>query len=207
MAEPEGYHAGVDACVQQPHRVAEDVGGDLLAAASSMLSRSASISRARYSLGLISVERWDSHPYLDDLLQVQPRGDRLSSCCAIPPKRFDRTLVSYLSEPEVDALLAACNQATPTGRRDHALLLLAVQTGLRVSVVKVKKSRPAKPGQLAQRLGETLPAGRRGEVELAEAGGRGHAPGPRPQLVGCDLAGGGRHTHRRALIARIAGSA
>jgi integrase/recombinase XerD len=52
---------------------------------------------------------------------------------AIPPKRFDRTLITYLSEPEVDALLGACDQQTWTGRRDHALLLLAVQTGLRIS--------------------------------------------------------------------------
>jgi integrase/recombinase XerD len=52
---------------------------------------------------------------------------------AIPPKRFDRALISYLTEPEVDALLACCDPATWTGRRDHALLLLAVQTGLRIS--------------------------------------------------------------------------
>jgi integrase/recombinase XerD len=52
---------------------------------------------------------------------------------AIPPKRFDRALITYLTEPEIDALLAACDMATWTGRRDHALLLLAVQTGLRIS--------------------------------------------------------------------------
>jgi integrase/recombinase XerD len=52
---------------------------------------------------------------------------------AIPPKRFDRALITYLSEAEVDAILAACDQTTWTGRRDHALLLLAVQTGLRIS--------------------------------------------------------------------------
>ena len=52
---------------------------------------------------------------------------------AVPPKRFDRALVTYLTEPEVEALLAACDRATWTGRRDHALLLLAVQTGLRIS--------------------------------------------------------------------------
>lgn len=51
----------------------------------------------------------------------------------IPPKRFHRTLITWLTEPEVDALLAACDQRTWTGRRDHALLLLAAQTGLRVS--------------------------------------------------------------------------
>lgn len=52
---------------------------------------------------------------------------------AIPSKRFDRELVTYLTEPEADALLAACDQSTWTGRRDHAMFLLAIQTGLRVS--------------------------------------------------------------------------
>ena len=52
---------------------------------------------------------------------------------AIPAKRFTRALVSFLSRQEVDALLAAPDQNTWSGRRDHALLLLAVQTGLRLS--------------------------------------------------------------------------
>ena len=52
---------------------------------------------------------------------------------AIPPKRFERQLVTFLTAPEVDALLAAPARSTWTGRRDHALLALAVQTGLRVS--------------------------------------------------------------------------
>jgi site-specific recombinase XerD len=52
---------------------------------------------------------------------------------AIPPKRFDRTLVTYLTEPEITALLAEPNRSTWTGRRDHALLMLACQTGLRAS--------------------------------------------------------------------------
>jgi integrase/recombinase XerD len=52
---------------------------------------------------------------------------------AIPPKRHDQTLITYLTQPETDALLDAPDQATWTGRRDHALLALAVHTGLRVS--------------------------------------------------------------------------
>ena len=52
---------------------------------------------------------------------------------AIPPKRFERALVTFLTEQEVDALLGACDRTTWTGRRDHALLLLAIQTGLRIS--------------------------------------------------------------------------
>lgn len=52
---------------------------------------------------------------------------------AIPPKRFERNLVTFLTEAEVGALLAAPDRATRTGRRDLALLGLAAQTGLRVS--------------------------------------------------------------------------
>ncbi len=52
---------------------------------------------------------------------------------AIPPKRHDRAIVTYLTEAEVDALLDACDQHTWCGRRDRTMLLLAAQTGLRVS--------------------------------------------------------------------------
>lgn len=52
---------------------------------------------------------------------------------AIPPKRFDKALITYLNPAETEALLAAPDRLTHTGRRDHALLLLAVRTGLRVS--------------------------------------------------------------------------
>jgi site-specific recombinase XerD len=52
---------------------------------------------------------------------------------AIPPKRFDRALITYLTEDEITALLAAPDRSTWTGRRDHALLLLACQTGLRAT--------------------------------------------------------------------------
>ena len=52
---------------------------------------------------------------------------------AIPPKRTERNLLTYLTEPEVDALLAACDQTSWTGRRDHAMLTLTIQTGLRIS--------------------------------------------------------------------------
>jgi integrase/recombinase XerD len=52
---------------------------------------------------------------------------------AIPSKRTQRNLVSFLNEDEIHALLAAPDRNTWTGRRDHALLLLAAQTGLRAS--------------------------------------------------------------------------
>lgn len=52
---------------------------------------------------------------------------------AIPNKRQERRLVGFLTRPEVDALLAAPNRTTWLGRRDHGLLLMAIQTGLRLS--------------------------------------------------------------------------
>lgn len=52
---------------------------------------------------------------------------------AIPTKRYQRNLVTYLTDTEADALLDACDQATWTRRRDYALILLALQTGLRIS--------------------------------------------------------------------------
>ncbi len=52
---------------------------------------------------------------------------------AVPTKRFEKNLVTYLDDTEVDALLAAPNRDTWTGRRDHAMLVLTIQTGLRIS--------------------------------------------------------------------------
>lgn len=52
---------------------------------------------------------------------------------AIPPKRADRSTVCFLTATETDALLAGPDRSRWTGRRDHALILVAVQTGLRVS--------------------------------------------------------------------------
>jgi integrase/recombinase XerD len=52
---------------------------------------------------------------------------------AIPPKRIERNLLTYLTDPEVEALLDACDLATRIGRRDHAMFALTIQTGLRIS--------------------------------------------------------------------------
>jgi site-specific recombinase XerD len=52
---------------------------------------------------------------------------------AIPQKRFDKAIVSFLSLAEIDAVVAAPDRTSWEGRRDYALLVMAVQTGLRVS--------------------------------------------------------------------------
>jgi site-specific recombinase XerD len=51
----------------------------------------------------------------------------------MPPKRFDKPIVTFLTAVEIDALVAAPDQSRWEGRRDRVLLLLAIQTGLRVS--------------------------------------------------------------------------
>lgn len=52
---------------------------------------------------------------------------------AIPTKRYERKPVDFLTRLESEALLAAPDLSTWHGRRDRALLLLALQSGLRVS--------------------------------------------------------------------------
>src|SRR5258708_2254791 len=57
----------------------------------------------------------------------------ISRVLAMPSKRFERALVTYLTTGEVDALLAAPDPTTWTGRRDRAFMLLMVQTALPVA--------------------------------------------------------------------------
>jgi site-specific recombinase XerD len=66
-------------------------------------------------------------------LRAPEHAAQISRVLAIPPKRCDRAIVCFLTAEEIDAMLAAPDQATWLGRRDHALLLVAAQTGLRVS--------------------------------------------------------------------------
>lgn len=54
---------------------------------------------------------------------------------AIPMKRFDRPLLGYLSRPELEAILAATDPTTPSGRRDRLLWSLLYNTGARVSEI------------------------------------------------------------------------
>ncbi|MFZ1286966.1 MAG: tyrosine-type recombinase/integrase [Candidatus Phosphoribacter sp.] len=64
---------------------------------------------------------------------IPDRAHTASQVLAIPQRRHDRAIVLYLTGPETDALLAAPDRTTWHGRRDHALLVTAVQTGLRLS--------------------------------------------------------------------------
>ena len=66
-------------------------------------------------------------------LRHPEHADLIARVLAIPAKRADKALVTWLTDDQADALLAAPDRATRTGRRDYAMLHLAIITGLRVS--------------------------------------------------------------------------
>jgi site-specific recombinase XerD len=66
-------------------------------------------------------------------LRHPEHAETIRRVLSIPPKRFERRLVSFLTDAEVDALLSAPDRTTWTGRRDYTLIATAVQTGLRAS--------------------------------------------------------------------------
>jgi site-specific recombinase XerD len=74
------------------------------------------------------------HSFFRYVALYEPRVSALSQrVLAIPQKRYHRTQIQFLTRPEIEALMAAPDQTTWAGRRDRTLLLVAVQTGLRVS--------------------------------------------------------------------------
>lgn len=60
-------------------------------------------------------------------------AETIQRVLAIPAKKTDRQLVSFLTDTETVALIQAPNRATWIGRRDHTLIVVAIHTGLRVS--------------------------------------------------------------------------
>jgi integrase/recombinase XerD len=67
------------------------------------------------------------------LLRHPEHAATIERVLQIGPKRHERALVTYLTEPELDALVDAPDRATWTGRRDHATIVVLAQTGLRAS--------------------------------------------------------------------------
>lgn len=57
----------------------------------------------------------------------------ITQVLAIPPKRHSKPMLEFLTADESDALIAAPDRSRWIGRRDHALFVLAIQTGLRIS--------------------------------------------------------------------------
>lgn len=68
-------------------------------------------------------------------LECPEHSAQIQRVLAIPPKRHGKRLGDFLTGEEVDALLAMPDQTAWLGRRDHALLQFAIQTGLRLSEI------------------------------------------------------------------------
>ena len=66
-------------------------------------------------------------------LYVPEHIELIRKVLAIPSKRYHRKVITYLDHEEVECLLQMPDRSTWIGRRDHTLLMLLVQTGLRVS--------------------------------------------------------------------------
>jgi integrase/recombinase XerD len=79
-------------------------------------------------------------------LQVPEHAGLIARVLAIPPKQRIRTEVSYLSADETAALLSAPDRTTWTGRRDHTLLLVMAQTGLRIAETIALRGRDVELG-------------------------------------------------------------
>src|SRR5215469_3971269 len=69
------------------------------------------------------------------ILEAPQYSELIQRVLAIPSKRQERRLVGFLSRIEIDALLSAPNRNNWLGRRDYTLLLMAIQTGLRVAEI------------------------------------------------------------------------
>ena len=67
--------------------------------------------------------------------EMPAHAAQIQRVLAIPNKRCARAQIGFLTHDEIDALLSAPDLRTWSGRRDHAFMLMAVQTGLRVSEI------------------------------------------------------------------------
>jgi len=115
---------------QPPARLAfEAIDAPMVAAFLDDLEKSRGITARSRNLRLTAIRSFFQYAAYEE----PSHGSQIQRVLAIPGKRHTRALVHFLSRAEIDALLAAPDQQTWFGRRDHALLLVAVQTGLRLS--------------------------------------------------------------------------
>jgi site-specific recombinase XerD len=82
-------------------------------------------------------------------LQHPEHAQTIARVMAIPTKRYHQQAISYLDLAEIKALLRAPDRSRWLGRRDHALLLTMIQTGIRVSELTTLRVRDITPGRAA----------------------------------------------------------
>jgi site-specific recombinase XerD len=107
----------------------EEIDAPLVAAFLNDLEKSRSISPRSRNLRLTAIRSFFRYA----AYEAPAHSAQIQRVLAIPGKRYDRVQIHFLSHAELDALLAAPELETWSGRRDHALLMVAAQTGLRLS--------------------------------------------------------------------------
>ena len=109
--------------------VFEEVDAPLIASFLDDLETNRKISARSRNLRLTAIRSFFNYVAYEE----PAHASQIQRVLAIPSKRYSKTLVTFLDRPEIDALLATPNRQTWYGRRDYTLMLLAVQTGLRLS--------------------------------------------------------------------------
>src|SRR3546814_13331117 len=113
------------------------------------------------------ISDWSSDVCSSDLFRFLAFEEPASSgqiqrVLAIPGKLTEKREVDFLSRPEIDAVLAAPDRTCWLGRRDHMLLLFAIQTGLRLSELASLDRSAIPPG-----TGAPVRCGGKGRAERA----------------------------------------
>ncbi len=115
-----------------PQKLAfEQVDAPLIAAFLEDMQTSRSISAGSRNLRLTAIRSFFRYASFE----MPTHAAQIQRVLAIPNKRCTRAQIGFLTREEIDALLRAPDLGTRSGRRDHALMLLAVQTGLRLSEI------------------------------------------------------------------------
>jgi integrase/recombinase XerD len=109
----------------------EQVDAPLIAAFLEDLQISRGIGTASRNLRLTAIRSFFRYASFE----MPSHAEQIQRVLAIPNKRCTRAQIGFLTREEVDALLHAPNLTSRLGRRDHALMLLAVQTGLRLAEI------------------------------------------------------------------------
>jgi site-specific recombinase XerD len=107
----------------------EAVNAPLIGAFLDHLEQTRGVSVRSRNLRLTAIHSFFRYP----AFETPAHAAQIQRVLAMPSKRFTRRQIAFLTRPEIDALLAAPDHRTWFGRRDHALLLVFVQTGLRLS--------------------------------------------------------------------------
>ena len=114
---------------QPSHLDFEQIDAPLIAAFLDDLERKRGITARSRNLRLTAIRSFFRYA----AFEAPSHAEQIQRVLAIPSQRFMRAQVGFLTRSEVDALLAAPDQHIWSGRRDHAILLFAIQTGLRLS--------------------------------------------------------------------------